>query len=187
MSELIIIIIFIIFFIGLQNACANIGQEPFSASRTAIVYSNYEIDHQSDKFAKVNEEILILEQHPGKERVMKFKNIRVPLNTNIAIYIRKDQEGGQITINTYLFKTDTIVNNLITILGKNNLLTNDLSNVIRYYVKVLDDKTYAYEKKKYDEIMVLRDRYRQCIDVKKTTMNLAVAVDECKKVYKNVI
>lgn len=162
--------------------------EGFSATRTNIVYSNYESSDISDRFAKINEEILILEQQPAKERVMKFKYLRAPLNSFIAIYVRKEQadgqESGQVTINTVLIKIEMVNTDLIQTLGKNNVFVNDLTTTIRYYIKALDDKTFAYEKKKFDERNALLARYGECVELKKTTKSASLSVAECKKEYK---
>jgi|SRR6476661_377955 len=160
-----------------------IYKESFSASKTNIIYSNYENDSNLDKYAKINEEILILEQEPGKDRVLKFKYLRAPLNKYIVVYVRKEQESGQITINSKLIKIESVNTNLIDTLGKNGIFISDASNVIRYYIKFLDDQTYAIEKGKDDKKNEMLARFRQCVDLKKTTSNYAVALSECKQSF----
>jgi hypothetical protein len=178
---ILIIVLVLIFF-----ANKLLVKEPFSSTPTQIVYSNAETANELDRFAKINEEILILEQRPGKESVIKFKYLRAPINSYVVFYVRKEDEieTGQVTINTVLYKFETLSINIPQIMRQQNILVNDQKSVIRYYIKALDEKTLPIEKEKHEKKMAMMNRYNQCVNLKKTTQSVATAVADCKKEYK---
>lgn len=187
MESLHIVIISILVFVlifELFNSKSRVMCEAFSSAKTNIVWSNYDSSDSSDLYSKENEEILVLEQNPGKDRVMKFKNLRAPLGKYIAVYVRMEQDGGQVTVNSFLYQLETLNTNLIQLLGTNNLLITDQSKTIRYYIKLLNAQTYGIEKKKSDKQHATINRYLECIKLKKTTGSSNIAIAECKKEYK---
>lgn len=180
-----LIIIILAFKLGkysLSSSVSALTREHFSANRTEIIYSNYENESSSQLYAKINEEILVLEQVPGKDRVMKFKYLRAPLNSWITIYVRKEQENGQVTINTILYQITTDATDLINLFMKNNVFFNDNAKVIRYYIKALNETTYNIEKKASDAIKILRFRYNNCIK-SKNDVSSNIAIEYCKKEF----
>ncbi|MGL5934897.1 MAG: hypothetical protein ACRCZI_04665 [Cetobacterium sp.] len=183
--EIFYIVIIILTLVYLLNL--NICSERFSAARTNIVYSNSEKESIIDRFAKVNEEILILEQQPGQDSSIKFKFLRAPIDSHIIFYIRKEQESGQVTVNTYLMKMTEPFINIPQVMKVNNLIINDLSTIVRYYIKALNDQTYAIEKEKDDKKKAIKARFQECVNLKKTTVTPAVAVAECKNAYKSLL
>lgn len=180
----ILVAVIILIFLNLNFHSRKYYKECFSAAPTKIVYSNSEQPNILDRYAKINEEILILEQQPGKENVIKFKYLRAPVNDWIVFYVRKEQENGQITINTFLMQMKEVYINIPQIMRTNNLIVNDVSNTYRYYIKALDEKTYPLEKEKDDKKKALMARYQECVNLKKTTNSPAVAVAECRKEYR---
>jgi hypothetical protein len=179
---LITILIIIVLSYELGQCYSEKSHESFSASRTNIIYSNYENESDSQVYAKINEEILLLEQMPGKDRVIKFKYLRAPLKSFVVVYVRKDQDDGQITINTVLIEINSTSTNLIDMFGRNGVFVNDSSKNVRYYVKALNDTTYAFEKDKVDKLKILKVKYNNCINSKNDLTKLN-AVAYCKKEF----
>ena len=155
--------------------------EGFASGKTDIVYSNRVIDDSSDKYANINEEILVLDQDPGIDRVPKFKYFRGPFYSYMALYSRMLNPKGEIsTINTTLIQITEQNYDIMQLLGTNRVLVNDNFNNIKYYIKVLDKESYADEVKKARIRQIKLNNYTQCINLQKLTSPFNIAVANCK-------
>lgn len=159
--------------------------EGFSENKTNIVFSNRTIDDSSDKYANVNQEILVISQDPGMNRIPKFKYFRGPLYEYIALYSRiKNSKNEIVTVDTKLVQIAEINYDIMQLFGQNGALINDNFNQVNYYLKVLDKKTYEDELKK-DRIKKINiNNYNQCVNLQKLTSFTNIAVANCKTKFK---
>lgn len=161
--------------------------EGFASGKTNIVYSNRVIDDSSDKYANINQEILVLTQEPGKDRNTPFQYFRGPFYNYMAIYSRKLNDKGVLTnINITLVQITEQNYDIVQLLGKNKALINDNYNQIKYYIKVLDKESYADEVKKARIRQINLNNYIQCINLKKLTNTHNVAISHCKSQFEQV-
>ena len=163
--------------------------EGFSASKTNIIYSNYTNDSNAQQYAKVNEEIIVLEQKPASDRNIKFKYFRGPLNKYMAIYVRKviPGESGEMRINTILVQITELNYDILQLLGNNKALFNDMTSTIKYYIKVLDDVSYRFELDRYNQRQDIMNKYNNCVTKLSTTSSRNAAINTCNEQFKGFL
>jgi len=155
--------------------------EGFASGKTDIVYSNRTIDGSGDKYANINDEILVLTQEPGKDRTPNFIYFRGPFYSYMALYSRMlDPKGVLSTINTTLIPINEPNYEIIQLLGTNRVLINDNFNSIKYYIKVLDKTSHAEEIKKARIKQINLNNYNQCVNLQKLTLSFRIAESNCK-------
>jgi hypothetical protein len=178
----IILVIFIIY-----QKIYNKTIEGFASGKTDIVYSNRVIDDSSDKYANINEEILVLNQDAGMDRVSNFKYFRGPFYSYMALYSRMLNPKGELaTINTTLVQITEQNYDIMQLLGTNRVLVNDNFNNIKYYIKVLDKESYADEVKKARIHQIKLNNYTQCVNLQKLTSPFNIAMANCKSQFQQI-
>lgn len=155
--------------------------EGFASGKTDIVYSNRVMDDSNDKYANINEEILVLNQDAGMDRVPNFKYFRGPFYSYMALYSRKLNSKNVLeTINTTLIQITEQNYDIMQLLGTNRVLINDNFNTIKYYIKVLDKESYEDEVKKARIRQIKLNNYTQCINLQKLTSPFNIATANCR-------
>ena len=181
--QILIIAFVTVILIILVKYCIDYGDrssDRFSDLPSEIIYTQGD----NNKKVQVNEEVLVLEQQPGKDREIKFQYLKAPLNSHIVINVyRENPNSAPVKINAALSRIELVSTDVLKLLGSNNVLVADLQNVIKYYIKVLDNNTYATEKAEYNKMRAMAQKYSNCLNVKKTTMSYPLAVAECKKEF----
>lgn len=182
---LIVILLVIILCIEASKYTSNKIDESFSASKTNIIFSNYETEDTKERYALPNEEILVLLQRPGEDRKTLFKYFRGPISQNIAIYTKQERENKEFLLNTVIVKITESNYEILQLLGLNKALLPDLQYNLRYYIKLLDEKTFNYETRKVNELKDRIYRYNLCIQAKMTTEpNKNAAINWCRDQFK---
>lgn len=184
--HIIFIILIVILFLKFCK-CLPKTLEGFASGKTDIVYSNRTIDDSNDKYANINEDILVLTQDPGKDRVPNFTYFRGPFYSYMAIYSRMlNPKGVLTTINTTLVQITEQNYDIIQLLGKNKVLIGDNYNTIKYYIKILDKDSYADELKKARIRQININNYNQCVNLQKLTTSLSVATSNCRSQFEKI-
>lgn len=170
----IIVLIFIIFF--------KHNQEYFSQSKTNVIFSNYATENSEDKFANVNEEVLVVVQVPNIERKPLYTYIRTPIGKYLAVITKKVDITGETVLNTILVKMDKIVTEIMPLLKKSGALDINTTDNIKYYVKLLTDPKYQVEQTKLSGVKEVYRKYNLCIKSRMSS-GIKKATESCKKEY----
>ena len=168
----------------LMILCSGKTIEGFSSSKTDIIYSNRTIADNKDKYANINQEILVITQDPGKNRITEFNYFRGPLNSYMALYSRMlNPKGELVTINTTLVQITEVNYDILQLFGLNRALINDNFNGIKYYIKVLDKKSYEDELKKARTKRINLNNYNQCVNLQRLTNPTNISIANCRSKF----
>ncbi len=160
--SLLFVILLIILGIEVIKLCGNVI-ETF-ASFTENRLSNYEVDHETDKFANDGEEILLITQEPNKQKKIEFSDIRTTLNKWIVVRVKSNKSGDYKQISNFSpIQIKKINNKTLNLLGQNKYFMTDGTAIIKYYIVFLNDELLQKELQRIVEINNKKQKYDSCI------------------------
>lgn len=175
-----VIIIIIILYIFM---CCKSTVEPFSASKTNVVFSDFVIEDPTDKYANVSEEILVLTQVPGLDRKTLYTYLRTPIGKFLAVYAKKVDGTVETTVSTVIVKMDKMVSEIMPLLKKSGIIDINTTDNIKYYVKLLTDPKYQVEQSKLTGVKEVYRKYNLCVKSHTLASGAKKAAELCKKEY----
>jgi hypothetical protein len=153
--------------------------EGFSSTHTNIAYTN-SLTGGSGSYAKENESILVLTQIPGNIPKPTFKYFIGPIGQFMAIYSTKTINGRESSFYTSILEIKDPRYDIMELLDASNALIQDRKYTIKYYIKVLNNLSYAYEMKKSQD-RTKSDSYTGCVEANAQVMGFDAAIEKCQR------
>lgn len=155
--------------------------ECFSSTPTDNRLSKDENDSANDKFASDGEDILLMTQTPSG-KTFEFNYIRTPLNKGFIISVKRVKDDEETQISNYPPMLNTTNNHkILNLLGNNNLLINDNTSTLKYYIRFLSTSLFNKEKAEYQKKSALLSKYNTCLK-ENIALSKKQAGDKCKTI-----
>lgn len=172
-----IIIIFLVF--ELYKTCFS-KKLYFTNVKSNYIVTNNPNSNVGQGYAARDVEYRIASKNINKEITFDFKYIKSPVGQNIAIYVKKIEEGNlEIFVTSYLIKITNNVTKVDELFKNNNILLNNDANY-KYNIKFLSENEYQNELKKQNTQKDTQRFYNTCIEDSKKIMSMTRAIEKCK-------